>query len=121
MKSNQGNNFYVFPGLGLGAVLSRSTTISDGMLQAAARAIPAMLTEDQYKAGIIYPHIDRIRDISAYVAIKVMQEATKEGLVPEDVRKLVAKGEKAIGDFVFSTMYVPSYRPTVFSCASRKV
>jgi len=121
MKANQGNNFYVFPGLGLGALLSKSTTISDGMLQAAARAIPAMLTEDQYKAGIIYPHIDRIRDISAYVAIKVMQEATKEGRVPEDVRKLVAQGEKAIGDFVFSTMYVPSYRPTVFSCASRKV
>ena len=40
MKANQGNNFYVFPGLGLGAVLSKSRVISDGMLQAAALAIP---------------------------------------------------------------------------------
>ena len=120
MKANQGNNFYVFPGLGLGSVLSKSPIISDGMLQAAAKAIPAMLTPEQLQAGVIYPRIDRIRDISAYVAVKVMQQAAREGRVPEEIRKLVAKGETALSDFVYSTMYVPSYRPTVFSCSSRK-
>jgi len=120
MKSNQGNNFYVFPGVGLGALLSKSSVISDGMLQAAAKAVPAMLTKEQTEAGIIFPRINRIRDISAYVAIKVIEAAAKEGRVPEDIRRLVSKGEEALREYVYSTMWVPSYRPTVFSCASRK-
>ena len=120
LKANQGNNFYVFPGLGLGAVLSGSSVISDGMLQAAAKAIPAMLTPAQVEEGVIFPRIDRIRDISAYVAIKVMQTAAKEGRVPDDIRRLVAQGEAAMKEYVYSSMYVPEYRPLVFSCSSKK-
>jgi len=120
MKANQGNNFYVFPGLGLGAVLSKSRVISDGMLQAAALAIPNMLTTEQYESGTIFPSIDRIRDISAYVAVKVIEAAAREGRVPDEIRRLVATGEDAISEYVYSTMYLPTYRPTVFSCASRK-
>ena len=120
MKANQGNNFYVFPGLGLGAVLSKSRVISDGMLQAAALAIPNMLTSEQYESGTIFPSIDRIRDISAYVAVKVIEAAAREGRVPDEIRRLVATGEDAISEYVYSTMYLPTYRPTVFSCASRK-
>ena len=120
MKANQGNNFYVFPGLGLGALLSKSSVISDAMLQAAAMAIPAMLTPEQYTEGTIFPRIDRIRDISAYVAIKVIEAAAREGRVPEDIRHIVAQGEEAMSEYVYSTMYVPNYRPTVFSCSSRK-
>ena len=120
MKANQGNNFYVFPGLGLGALLSKSPVISDAMLQAAAMAIPAMLTPEQYTEGTIFPRIDRIRDISAYVAVKVIEAAAREGRVPEDIRHIVAQGEEAMSEYVYSTMYVPNYRPTVFSCSSRK-
>lgn len=120
MKANQGNNFYVFPGLGLGAVLSKSRVISDGMLQAAALAIPNMLTSAQYESGTIFPSIDRIRDISAYVAVKVIEAAAREGRVPDEIRRLVATGEDAISEYVYSTMYLPTYRPTVFSCSSRK-
>jgi len=120
MKANQGNNFYVFPGLGLGAVLSGSAVISDGMIQAAAKAIPAMLTPTQVEEGVIFPRIDRIRDISAYVAIKVMQTAAKEGRVSDDIRRLVAQGETAMKEYVYSSMYTPEYRPLVFSCSSKK-
>lgn len=120
MKANQGNNFYVFPGVGLGALLSKSSVISDGMLQAAAMAVPAMLTREQHESGTIFPRINRIRDISAYVAIKVIEAAAREGRVPEDIRKIVSKGEEALREYVYSTMWIPNYRPTVFSCSSRK-
>ena len=79
-----------------------------------------MLTPEQYTEGTIFPRIDRIRDISAYVAIKVIEAAAREGRVPEDIRHIVAQGEEAMSEYVYSTMYVPNYRPTVFSCSSRK-
>jgi malate dehydrogenase (decarboxylating) len=67
MHANQGNNFYVFPGLGLGTILVGADHISDGMLNAAAEAIPAFLDDAALARGEIYPRINQIRDISVKV------------------------------------------------------
>ena len=75
MHANQGNNFYVFPGLGLGSILVGSDHISDGMLNAAAEAIPKILSEEALARGEIYPRINQIRDISVKVASAVMKIA----------------------------------------------
>ncbi|KAI8019097.1 hypothetical protein LOK49_LG04G00351 [Camellia lanceoleosa] len=54
---NQGNNMYLFPGIGLGTLLSGSRVISDGMLQAAAECLAAYMTEEEVLKGTIYPPI----------------------------------------------------------------
>ena len=61
MHANQGNNFYVFPGLGLGTILVGADHISDGMLNAAAEAIPKILDDAALSRGEIYPRINQIR------------------------------------------------------------
>jgi len=118
MHANQGNNFYVFPGLGLGSILVGSDHISDGMLNAAAEAIPASLDADALKRGEIYPRIKNIRDISVKVASAVMRQAVKEGREGRggkisEILKL--DGMEGIERYVRSSMYYPEYRPTVFA------
>ena len=118
MHANQGNNFYVFPGLGLGSILVGSDHISDGMLNAAAEAIPRSLDDDALARGEIYPRIKNIRDISVKVASAVMRQAVKEGRegrggkISEILR---LDGIEGVERYVRSSMYYPEYRPTVFA------
>ena len=74
MRANQRNNLYIFPGLGLGAVLSGAKTISEEMLVSSAKAIADMLTEDQIRKGCVFPMI-RDSNISARVAVRVIKQA----------------------------------------------
>ena len=118
MHANQGNNFYVFPGLGLGSILVGADHISDGMLNAAAEAIPAILSEEQLKRGEIYPRVNQIRDISVEVASAVMAQAVKEGREGRGGKIseiLAVDGKTGIEKYVRSSMYYPEYRPTVFA------
>jgi malate dehydrogenase (decarboxylating) len=118
MHANQGNNFYVFPGLGLGSILVGSDHISDGMLNAAAEAIPRSIPAEGAKRGEIYPRIANIRDISVKVASAVMRQAVKEGRegrggkISEILR---LDGMEGVERYVRSSMYYPEYRPTVFA------
>lgn len=117
MHANQGNNFYVFPGLGLGAILVGAEHISDGMLNAAAEAIPKTLDQDALSRGQIYPRIDQIRDISVKVAAAVMKQAVKEGQEGRGgkiVELIKLDGTESLEQYVRSSMYYPEYRPTVF-------
>lgn len=74
----QGNNMYVFPGIGLGAILSRASTITDSMIEAASLGLANSLTPEEHADGLIYPRISRIRDISAQIALSVIREAQKK-------------------------------------------
>ncbi|KVH89262.1 Malic enzyme, NAD-binding [Cynara cardunculus var. scolymus] len=71
---------YLFPGIGLGTLLSGARIISDGMLQAAAECLAECMTEDEVLKGIIYPPISRIRDITKKIAVAVITEAIEEDL-----------------------------------------
>ncbi|CAH1439550.1 unnamed protein product [Lactuca virosa] len=77
---NQGNNMYLFPGIGLGTLLSGARIISDGMLQAAAECLAECMKEDEVVNGMIYPPISRIREITKSVAAAVISEAIEEDL-----------------------------------------
>jgi len=79
-EAGQGNNMYVFPGIGLGSILSRTAHVSDAMVETAAMALAGSLTPEESAAGLVYPRIERIRDISATVATAVIRQAQKEGL-----------------------------------------
>ncbi|KAE9460126.1 hypothetical protein C3L33_08008, partial [Rhododendron williamsianum] len=56
---NQANNMYLFPGIGLGALLSGARLISDGMLQAASECLASYITDDEIQRGVLYPPIGR--------------------------------------------------------------
>ena len=77
---NQGNNVYVFPGLGLGAILAKATKVTDDMVYTSAAALAGSLNADEMKKGLIYPRIERVRDASVIVAREVMKAARRDGV-----------------------------------------
>ena len=115
VKANQGNNFYVFGGLGLGVLLSGATIVSDGMLQAAAEALPGMLSEDDLARGIIYPRVGDIRFISADIAVAVMRQAHREGLAinASAVDHMRRMDDDALRTWVLGRMFKPDYVPLI--------
>jgi malate dehydrogenase (oxaloacetate-decarboxylating)(NADP+) len=77
---NQGNNVYVFPGLGLGAILAKASRITDEMVYISADSLAGSLNADEVHKGLIYPRIDRVRDASLVVAREVMKAARRDGV-----------------------------------------
>jgi malate dehydrogenase (oxaloacetate-decarboxylating) len=87
----QANNAMIFPGLGLGTIVTRARLISDGMFVAAAATIADMVDASQLGAPIL-PPMERLRDVSMRVAVAVASQALREGLarvVPPDVEAAV--------------------------------
>ena len=93
----QGNNLYIFPGLGLGAYLSQAAEVSEGMVVEAAEALADAVPAHQLQQGQIYPPLNSMRAVSARVARAVMLQARKEGVArlegewPEDVLAFVER------------------------------
>ena len=85
----QGNNAYIFPGVGLGAIASQATRVTDEMFLAAARVLAAQVSQDDLALGRVYPSLERIREVSALVAAEVAAIAYRQGLTqrpqPEDI------------------------------------
>ncbi|KAF7944604.1 uncharacterized protein EAE97_005237 [Botrytis byssoidea] len=77
---NQGNNVYVFPGLGLGAILAKASRVTDAMVYQSAEALSGCLNREELMMGLIYPKIERVRDASVVVAREVMKAARREGV-----------------------------------------
>lgn len=100
----QSNNAYIFPGFGLGVVMSGSIRVHDQMMLAAAEALANHVTEEHLEQGLIYPPFRNIRKISAQIAAGVATKAYELGLATRLPRpaNLVAYAE--------SCMYSPLYR-----------
>jgi malate dehydrogenase (oxaloacetate-decarboxylating)(NADP+) len=76
----QGNNAYIFPGVGLGVLASASRLITNETFLAAARALAAEVSESDLAAGRVYPSLNRIREVSARIAFAVADLASRRGL-----------------------------------------
>jgi malate dehydrogenase (oxaloacetate-decarboxylating)(NADP+) len=76
----QGNNVYIFPGVGLGILAGEIRQVTDGMFLAAARALAAEVTAADLARGQIYPALNRIRAVSATIALAVAELAYKKNL-----------------------------------------
>lgn len=115
---NQGNNMYLFPGIGLGTLLSGARVISDGMLQAASECLAAYMKEEEVLQGIIYPSISSIRDITKEVAAAVVREAVAEDLAEGyrdmDARELKRINQEETIQYVKNNMWKPIYPPLVY-------
>jgi malic enzyme len=92
----QANNVFVFPGLGLGAIVAEARAVSDRMLLAAARALADAVTEERLAAGMLLPPIGDLRSIARRVAIAVATEARRAGVagLPDD-RDIAAEVDAA--------------------------
>ncbi|KAK0582043.1 hypothetical protein LWI29_020780 [Acer saccharum] len=114
---NQANNMYLFPGIGLGALLSGARSISDGMLQAAAECLATYITEEEIEKGILYPSVDSIRHITAEVGAAVLQAAVAEELAeghgevgPKELQHM---SKEEITEYITANMWFPIYSPLV--------
>jgi malate dehydrogenase (oxaloacetate-decarboxylating) len=78
-RIGQGNNVFIFPGVGLGSLLAQATLVSDGMFGAAAHALAAAVTDEELASGLLFPSLPRLREVSRGVAAAVMRHAVAEG------------------------------------------
>jgi malate dehydrogenase (oxaloacetate-decarboxylating)(NADP+) len=76
----QGNNSYIFPGVGLGAIACSAKSITDEMFMAAAHQLAHLVTESDLQQGSLYPALPRIREVSASIAAAIVDTAHKHGL-----------------------------------------
>ncbi|CEP14010.1 hypothetical protein [Parasitella parasitica] len=105
----QGNNMYIFPGLGLGAVLAKPKHISDRMIYEASKALADSLTKEEIDKGWLYPSLKRIRSVSATVAAAVCQETLNENLATSQEMIMHCKSHSEILDYVTARMWSPNY------------
>jgi malate dehydrogenase (oxaloacetate-decarboxylating)(NADP+) len=80
----QGNNAYIFPGVGLGAIVSQARTITDEMFLAAAHSLANQVTEADLERGRVYPALSRIRKVSALIAYDVARIVYDKGLTDKE-------------------------------------
>lgn len=107
---NQGNNVYVFPGIGLGAILAKASRITDDMIYTSAAALAGSLNAEEIHRGLIYPNIERVRDANIVVAREVMKSARREGVsqLPEEQWvEWEEWGDVALTKFIKERIYDP--------------
>jgi malate dehydrogenase (oxaloacetate-decarboxylating) len=97
----QANNAMLYPGLGLGTIVSRARLISVGMLAAAANALSSLVAVRLPGASLL-PHIDDLRSVTVTVAVAVAEAAVAEGLAAVELVDIVQQ----VGD----AMWQPEYR-----------
>jgi malate dehydrogenase (oxaloacetate-decarboxylating)(NADP+) len=76
----QGNNAYIFPGVGLGVIVARAGRVTDTMFYAAARTLAAGVSQASLDRGLLFPRLSEIRGVSARIAEAVAEVAYQEGL-----------------------------------------
>lgn len=103
----QGNNAFIFPGLGFGAILSDARAITDGMVLEASQALADYTIEKYVEGGLIYPPVSDLQETSVRVATRVVQRAIEDGVarrqnIPDDIEA-----------FVRDRFWHPTYLPFV--------
>ena len=99
----QGNNIYIFPGVGLGALISEAREVTPAMFLDAARTLAQLVQSEDLALGRVYPSLTKIREVSLQIAVEVAKVAHESGLArcarPENLE-----------DDIRSRMFVPAYR-----------
>lgn len=102
----QGNNSYIFPGVGLGLIACGARRATDEMFLAAAHALAELVTQQDLEQGSLYPPLARVRDVSARIAAAVAEVAFSRGLAS------VPRPENPLA-FIRSIMYEATYHSYV--------
>ncbi len=99
----QGNNIYIFPGVGLGVLACEAREVTDAMFLAAARTLARLVSPEDLAIGRVYPSLERIREVSLEIATAVATEAHDSGLARRP-RPLDLAAD------IRSRMFEPNYR-----------
>ncbi|RYF05579.1 MAG: NAD-dependent malic enzyme, partial [Deltaproteobacteria bacterium] len=102
----QGNNVFIFPGVGLGCIVAQAKSVTDSMFLVAARAMAECVSAERFKSGAVYPNQDELREVSVYIACAVVREAMRLDLgrrIDDD------QVEKVVRD----SMWFPAYQAYV--------
>jgi len=100
----QGNNAFIFPGLGLGALVASASKVTDDMLTAAAEALAEYTDPGRLLEGAVYPRVDALRRASKHVAVAVAKQAVSDGVARRELSGDVAEE-------VLQAMWEPRYLP----------
>lgn len=102
----QGNNAFIFPGVGLGTLVSGASKVTDNMLTAAAEALADYTDPSRLMTGAVYPNINAINRASRHVAAAVVKQAVEDGVAHEAVSDPLA----AVTDAMWEPRYLPIRR-----------
>lgn len=100
-RVGQGNNVFIFPGLGLGALAVRARKVTDSMTSAASKTLASLVTAEERSSGLLFPSVGRLRSVSFAVALAVAREAVRAGvatIAEDDIERVVSQ-----------TMWDPDY------------
>ena len=111
-RIGQGNNSFVFPGVGLGLWVGRVRRVTEAMFLDAARALAGEVTAADVASGVVYPPLSRIRDCSHAVACAVIRRASAEGHAAPALLN-------GLEDTVTRAMWFPRYRPIRYEPSQR--
>jgi len=103
-RIGQGNNAFIFPGVGLGLTVSRARRVTDAMFLAAAKALAEQVGKADLEEGSVYPPVSRIRECSHAVACATARQAVKGGFADEGILENLEQR-------VQQAMWVPDYLP----------
>jgi len=98
----QGNNAYIFPGIGLGVYACSARLITQSMFLSAAKVLSGMVTDTEIAKGAVYPSLNRVREVSKAIAVSVCEIAVREDLVDGGL-------PDKLDDYIQSLMYEPIY------------
>jgi malic enzyme len=103
-RIGQGNNAFIFPGVGLGAWLAEARVITDGMFLDAAKALAEKVSGEDLEQTAVYPPLRRIRECSRAVACAVIRRAVAEGQSGE---RLLENLEERVAEAMWRPEYLP--------------
>ena len=107
LRVSQGNNVYVFPGVGLGAIITGAKKVTDSMFAAAANALASLVEEADLEAGVLYPPLADLRSISRVIGRAVAITAVDHGV---GRRMTEAEIDDALDHEIWNLDY-PTLRP----------
>ncbi len=98
----QGNNVYIFPGVGLGLYYCQPKIVTDRMFYMAAKVVSEAVSDEELSNGTLYPAFARIKEVSARIAMAITNVAVEDGLVPDYFLNNMAEN-------IVDSMYMPDY------------
>jgi malic enzyme len=98
----QANNVYVFPGVGMGAIISGAQIITDEMFAVAAKTLAERVSWVRLESGALYPPLSDLRSVSHDIALAVAHEAVASGVAE-------ARSDGELEAKLETTLWVPEY------------
>jgi malic enzyme len=100
----QANNVFIFPGLGLGAIASETSSVTDEMFLTAAQTLAEHVSAERLEVGALYPSVVTLRAVSREIAIRTASEAIRAGLSP-------LSEDTDVTELIDAAMWWPAYAP----------